>query len=490
MKKQYVLLSILLLSLFFTTRVLADFDVYGPNDASVAIAPSGEKTNVKMKSEKVVLDIADGKDKEVDARVTATFTMYNDSDLDENISVYFPLTSGFYKENFEGDLDARAKISHFEVFNGKTNINTTNGFNEFSDDQAEKNNVVKKYPVKIWNQRFPARVDTIVTVKYIVKAFHPMTPFRFYNELSYVLSTGSGWRGVIGKGDVIFHFPFNISDGLMIDKTENDNLKSSIIGSDLIYSFSNLEPDFLDNITIHFYTPFIMNDIEMLKSTMNDRSVDDLMQLARLYGKILGTPVYQIPNAGEYRAKAIHTIAEKILITAREKKSIADVDKALDLYFPCYKDYDNYFFNLSKIVRIMIQYPEDYYNQEGFEEVFTRECDYKIFLLSRYDSEYVYSEDTENFIKNVRNAIALIHPNDKRLTDIDEYIVLMPQVKQSIAKATTTFKKSQKTDTKEFFDWLSNKRVMYFVSLLGFILLLSVGVMVKMIMRNIRHRKE
>lgn len=220
-----------------------------PEAAASDIAPE-RGTQVQMARERVVLDVQmqsftrNGHTYSVPfAEVTADFTMRNLGSADETMNVRFPksfptavgfspIEHGIAIENIETFVNGAPVTNHQETFDST--------------------------PWAVWQVTFPAGRDVNLRVKYRTRG----TDFYGSLDFYYILQTGSGWRGPIGQGDIIFQFPF-AADLEMVEpketyiRAEYPSSTPPFVaqGNQLRWHFENLEPTPQDNVRLLIVRP-------------------------------------------------------------------------------------------------------------------------------------------------------------------------------------------------------------------------------------------
>ena len=160
-----------------------------------SISPSG-KTKVQMLAEKVEFDLQplhSGSDDYI--LVTAEFVMLNRGTSDENLQVRFPLDA----YNF---LEPIPLIQNFKVVVNGIQTTTTIVKEKFAGCPLDD------CPLVSWasfNAEFPMQQQVVVRVTYELQPVRISTALGTFN---YVLETGAGWYGVIGKATFIMRLPY------------------------------------------------------------------------------------------------------------------------------------------------------------------------------------------------------------------------------------------------------------------------------------------
>lgn len=257
MRKSHFLvasLTVLVTCLIWATAVLADV---APPDVPPGAnpLPGSETTQVQMLSESVLLDVisnpAGGAAGQ--ARTTATFTMRNLGNQTETLAVRFPLTF------WNGASDGFS--SYPEIHDLKAYIN---------DKSAPTRRVVEPSVYDTWEGRaipwaafdvvFPPGEDVMLKIVYTADAQgdFPQSNIKLI-AFRYILETGSGWAGTIGQADVIVRLPYpaNIQNVMLSGQTGYSSTTPGAVisGSEVRWSFRDLEPSAEDNLEVTIVQP-------------------------------------------------------------------------------------------------------------------------------------------------------------------------------------------------------------------------------------------
>ena len=242
MKKVKALLMVLLLVSILVPMQPVHADVAPPSQPSGSNVVPGEVTMVQMMSERVVIDLRPPWSDGIDADVTASFVMHNQGTIDEQMEVGFPL-------NAPGDMNPDGSITKLKDLIVKIDgLNVTPQYTSEDKWLTNKDQDAVAGDWAVFNVLFPVGKDISIEVNYKQppKYDAPST------EYDYVLITGAGWYGPIGKGDIIFRLPYAISEGenywvvnwAVTSENERDWLSSGIIvENEARWHFENLEPE-------------------------------------------------------------------------------------------------------------------------------------------------------------------------------------------------------------------------------------------------------
>ena len=189
------------------------------------LSPSVGNTNVRMMSEYVLIDIAgSSSNPSGEAQVTAQFFMQNLGTVTERMNVRFPMNHSYYDLDYE--LENREEFCNYSPYPSlqdlKVWVDGKNAATEISYQTMEdywgptdENGAVKSVRVPCWAHfevTFPPNQEVEVKVAYTVSGYD----FNGYGsgavQFAYVLGTGAGWNGTIGKADIVARLPYEVNE--------------------------------------------------------------------------------------------------------------------------------------------------------------------------------------------------------------------------------------------------------------------------------------
>jgi tetratricopeptide (TPR) repeat protein len=250
----------------------------------------GTGTQVQMAAEKVVFDVAaTSAYRNGQAHVSAAFQMHNQGSQDEKMMVRFPL-GVVYDEKciyspYPSINDLSAKVD------GAAAAVTT------SYELVNNYTVDPQVGVKIpcWANfpvTFPGDQDVTIAVSYTAQGYgdlpqtdeslglggnNPSAEIAYW----YVLETGAGWYGSIGKADVIFHFPYEANDkNVDMESTGTD---WTLSGNEISWHRENFEPDNI--LRVYVVNPSVWQSIltETKNTQANPQDGEAWGRLAKAY---------------------------------------------------------------------------------------------------------------------------------------------------------------------------------------------------------------
>ena len=235
------------------SSVLADVAPPEPPSGTDPV-PGNETTNVRMVAETVVIDIdADSPLDNGYGKVTATFTMRNLGDSDEQMDVRFPLD-----QTIEwGNLCSAPSFQYQTIDDLHVRVN---------GNVARTQTTYQTVPVLIGEEpwptatipcwanfavSFPVGKDVIIEVSYTAQPLD----FAGYHY-SYVLITGKGWKDTIGKADIIYKVPYELNDLNFISCFPQN---CEVTTNSIQWHFENFEPT--SNINLSLSSPPLWQSI-------------------------------------------------------------------------------------------------------------------------------------------------------------------------------------------------------------------------------------
>ncbi|MGB2963544.1 MAG: hypothetical protein WBB69_06115 [Anaerolineales bacterium] len=255
-----LLLIGLLLLLTVIHRDDATADV-GPPPAQPgsSLSPGEFSTNVGMVSEEVQITIDDDP---YQAFVWATFHMRNNSSEDEAFEVWFPLGERLNVGKKLGIV----QVADFKAWVDNIEMEIT------IEDVDEWDRVWAHWPVS-----FPAGTPVSIRVTYTLSPEASFEP-TWFSRFDYILETGAGWQGVIGKAEITVRTPYLLHelDSLLgIGDTFYawpDGYSSSPLK--VKWVFYDFEPTEADNINFRLLDPTVWQTIRDSYKTLESSPED------------------------------------------------------------------------------------------------------------------------------------------------------------------------------------------------------------------------
>ncbi len=242
--------------------------------------PGNELTQVRMLAETVILDVPVA-DPPV-AHVSANFTMHNLGDHTEDMVVSFPITFTEVNCTLPEIENVRIKV------NGRSAV-----FERIVSPVTLCGSEQDYYANAEFDVSFPPGEDVRISVSYDLDG----TGYEYetYTNFYYILSTGAGWKGTIGSGEIILRLPYDANPkNVILDDPMNKTQGASqgtpeFAGREARWKFTELEPTSSDNLTFDIVKPLIWNQvvIELDKVTQNPQDGEAWGFLGKAYKQAL-----------------------------------------------------------------------------------------------------------------------------------------------------------------------------------------------------------
>src|SRR5450759_1327706 len=256
-KKWFSLVFILVLSmtLWDISPVFADVAPPAPPFGSNPLS-SSTNTQVQMVSEVVTFNVGSASvSKYGFAKVSATFQMHNQGSQDEKMTARFPLCAYYNGYMVKCMWSPEPSIDDLAVWvNGVWAPVTTS-----QETVTEMLGDNPKVDIPAWGNfpvTFPAGKDVVIKVAYTALGYSRDT-FSGFVEYNYILKTGAGWNGPIGRADFYFHLPYEINQKNVTYYSPENSWE--ITGNDLHWHAENFKPD--QDIQIDLVNPAIWQTI-------------------------------------------------------------------------------------------------------------------------------------------------------------------------------------------------------------------------------------
>lgn len=283
-----LLLALMLLSTPPASSVRADA---APPEAppGTTLLPGESITQVRMVAETVTLTISKNPSNlNAIAKTEAVFTMRNLGTVEEKMAVRFPLSF------FNGNSDGYGGFPEIPAITAKVNgksVPTRREIQPFTTSEysfPERDEI----PWAVFDVTFPPNQDVILEVVYNVDGFG----YYPYEAFKYILETGAGWNGTIGSAEIIVRLPYEVNEQNLDLNGEAghgvstpDGVRS---GNEIRWSFTDLEPTYLDNIQIVVVTPALWEKVlqEEANVEKNPNDGEAWGRLAKAYKEVTMMP--------------------------------------------------------------------------------------------------------------------------------------------------------------------------------------------------------
>jgi hypothetical protein len=273
--------------------------------------PGKTTTMVQMVSESINISISgvgqlyyeNANQTAVNAQVRALFSMQNQGSRSERMQARFPLSNP--------SSQAYGMTNPPEIQNLRIWVDQAARQLVISEDPISTE---KDSPIIRWANfeiNFPAGKPVLVDMSFELQS----TGWLPQAEFDYLLETGAGWYGPIGKGEINLILPYAAASG------ENINLKESSSGgkinaSMITWTFSNLEPTANDNWHTLIIDPETWQSILDIRKSLekNPEEADLLKELKIKYGDIIfGKGLWNINSGNESLAVQYRDVVQKLI---------------------------------------------------------------------------------------------------------------------------------------------------------------------------------
>lgn len=243
------------------------------------------------------------------ADVLADFTMLNPTNEAVSMTAWFPLASILEAEEWNlNPGDVVPSIVRFQVITEGRPI-------EYNVSELPNPKGVDK-PLLPWasfSVTFPPDVETHVQISYTVPAWWSYEGLAM--NLYYILQTGAGWSGPIGKADLVVNLPYPASAETIWKMPEG----GQIDGHQVRWTWENLEPGPLDDFFIQLLLLNRWDELQAARAavTANPQDGEAWLNLASTYTMLTRGRAYSaarmLPGFGEiYQPMGVHAAQEAL----------------------------------------------------------------------------------------------------------------------------------------------------------------------------------
>ena len=284
-----LLLALVLFSTLPASSVRADA---APPEAppGTTLLPGESITQVRMVAETVTLTITKhpSDPQRAIAKTEAVFTMRNLGTQAETMEVRFPLSF------FNGNSDGYGGFPEIPSITAKVNgasVPTRREIQPFTTSEysfPERDEI----PWAVFDVTFPPNQDVLLEVVYNVDGFG----YYPYEAFKYILETGAGWNGTIGSAEIIVRLPYEVNEQNLDLNGEAGHGVSTPggvrSGNEIRWSFTDLEPTYLDNIQIVVVAPALWEKVLSEKNNVEKSPNDGEAwgRLAKAYKDVIMMP--------------------------------------------------------------------------------------------------------------------------------------------------------------------------------------------------------
>jgi len=284
MKIGNITLTVLILAGLFIPVQTVRADIAPPPEVELGglQPPQFQQTEVAMLYERVEMEMGMYYDETAPTPIQnrvlieAYFLMKNLGNVDESMQAVFPSESNpICRGNTHGERFTAYYIvqDSFQVGIDGITVPTTIVKAPYGD--------CNNFPWLAFDIIFPVQKEVLVKVSYEMRTWNVDAA----QNIDYVLDTGAGWNGKIGRGYVILKFPYAVtSENVLSSSTEG----FQTFYNEIFWSFQNLEPTSESNIHISVVSPNVWLDIKRLRAQLErvPESPDAWIQLIEAYRDI------------------------------------------------------------------------------------------------------------------------------------------------------------------------------------------------------------
>ena len=276
----FIFYTILISTNLLSSQGIVKADMAPPMDAPIGnLGPyQYQKTNVKMLEERVQIELTDSEFGEDSSKVVvnANFVLQNLGGDDENMEAIFPFT----------DINNCYIDYFYEVYKPAFKVSIDGQPVQISESTTPSQVGENCDPVS-WGKfeiNFPSRTNVSVDINYTMYESDRGQRWNSPKKsIYYLLETGAGWFGKIGKAEIILIFPYEITK-------ENVTLPPGYIirGNKAHWHWENLEPTKYDNLVVKFIEPHTWEKSLNLRANLqtNPQDAEQWLKLAELYKDI------------------------------------------------------------------------------------------------------------------------------------------------------------------------------------------------------------
>ncbi len=309
------------------------------NPQGGSLISGSSSTNVELEYEKVTLTY--GKPQRMPyygsyrdympVHVTGVFWLKNTGSTGEKLDVYFPASDYLFVGGYN---EMENQITNFKVDDG-SGMSSGAISPPLTTLPTDINGKTQSMPVYHWQENFNGGISTKrLFIEYDTTSAKSMNVYY----LTYVLGTGRGWKGPIGKADITFVMPQNITNDLVISKApliEENKLPYKVSGNSINFTLTEYEPEANDAIALGIYDLDAVNAIEELKKQPN--TLENTIKIANSYRSLsVGAHCIFCTGSAAQQAKNYYSAA---LDKAKSKEELNTVLRAFaygDSTYPAY----------------------------------------------------------------------------------------------------------------------------------------------------------
>jgi hypothetical protein len=237
------------------------------------ILPNQPQTQVRMQAETVLLDVAatSGKQKPL-VKVTASFTMRNLGNQEEQMQVRFPLNLLFpqYQSDIEECPYPEGGFPEINSFSAKVAGKSARVVTQYQRMPDPRGSRPDK-DVACWATfpvTFPSQQEINIEVTYTAEGYFAWKVPSLV-EFPYVMITGAGWAGTIGSADITIRAPFELNAQTLMEYYPDN---ATINKREISWHLSDFEPK--TNISATMVDPALWDRITKERQNVEQNPKD------------------------------------------------------------------------------------------------------------------------------------------------------------------------------------------------------------------------
>ena len=261
----------------------AKADAAPPPDPTVGgVTPyRPQKTNVQMMSETVLIYVPPSPsnlEEPKQIKVSASFTMRNQGQAEEQMQVIFPLTRLGHDGSSEQALYRVDETSFSVKVNGQP-VSIT----EMTTPPEESGYEVPEVLWAAFEVTFPVHQDVLLQVEYEM-----LNEYGVYGEgftgIAYILETGAGWYGKILSADITLRLPYPVTEETVLGARPGYVIR----GNEMYWMLENFEPTREDNLGVNVVHVDVWQTILNLRARVEQypTDADAWAKLADMYQQL------------------------------------------------------------------------------------------------------------------------------------------------------------------------------------------------------------
>jgi hypothetical protein len=296
-----------------------------------------DETQVQMRAERIVITVSALQPAStnsmnlvgdyVHAQVDGWFQMRNTGKAAESMQVRFPLADPSGMGNGFG--------AYPEVLN----------FQAWVDGQIASSSVItlpnpqdERQPALRWaafDVTFPVTRNVMISVSYSISP----TGYVPEAQFAYVLSTGAGWKGPIGKVDIILRLPYPATaENVLLD----DSIRGGrIVQGEVRWRWNNLEPTQKNDWYATIVVPYVWQGILAARKAVQQDPHGASLWLALSKAYVKAVPYKYVPEGGfNFMVLSFEAMGRAVELAPKSAQMHAEYAGLLWYYFQNYIIYE------------------------------------------------------------------------------------------------------------------------------------------------------